>query len=571
MRLRPLILVPVVLFVGLLPQPAAAAVRGSFKVTCPWTHTLPDDPIVFPGQPGASHIHDFFGNVATNANSTRDTMLIGRTACGDWDDAAGYWSPSGYLNGVQIIPLLQRIYYFGDANQSVETIPADLKMIAGTSRATSAAENPHVAWNCGGQANATPLSSHPYDCTPYRGTSSTVDGVVGWVDFPECWDGARLDSSDHVSHMAHKEAGSCPAAHPHMIPRLRLRLHFGIWDPCNGATPCGPTDSDSNVKLTLSSGPYYTLHADFWNTWKQGALDYLVTNCLNAHVQCGATGALTPGSPTLSATAGSAVVHLSWAPPSSGSGITNHNIYRGAASGGETLLATVGNVTSYEDLAVTDGATYSYLVTAVNSYGAGLPSNEVSATPQPPTVPGAPVLSATTASGSAHLSWTAPSDGGSPITNYRIYRGTTSGGETLLTTVGNVTSHDDGGLLNGATYYYQVSAVNAVGEGGLSNEVSVTPQASSVPAAPVLTATSASGKGVTLSWTVPSSGGSAITGYRIYRGTTSGGQNFLVALGNVTSYKDTATRRGITYYYLVTAVNANGEGPPSNEASATAT
>ncbi|MCK5547890.1 MAG: fibronectin type III domain-containing protein [Thermoplasmata archaeon] len=74
------------------------------------------------------------------------------------------------------------------------------------------------------------------------------------------------------------------------------------------------------------------------------------------------------------------------------------------------------------------------------------------------------------------LTWTIPnSDGGSPITNYTIYRGMTSGGETLLTTVGNNLAYTDTGLSNGQIYYYKVSAVNSVGEGPKSNETSATP------------------------------------------------------------------------------------------------
>ena len=77
--------------------------------------------------------------------------------------------------------------------------------------------------------------------------------------------------------------------------------------------------------------------------------------------------------------------------------------------------------------------------------------------------------------------------------------------------------------------------------------------------------TPANGKGVNVAWSVPSNtGGSAITGYRVYRGTTSPGQTTLVAnLGNVLSYKDTTTTRGATYYYAVSAVNSVGEGPKS--------
>jgi fibronectin type 3 domain-containing protein len=141
----------------------------------------------------------------------------------------------------------------------------------------------------------------------------------------------------------------------------------------------------------------------------------------------------------------------------------------------------------------------------------------------------------------------------------------------VLTTLGAVTSYDDTAVSNGTTYFYEVSAVNGVGEGQVSNEVSATPQGATVPGAPVLSASPASGKGVMLSWTSPPNGGSAITGYRIYRSTSAGGEGFLTAVGNVTSYKDTSTKKGTVYYYKVSAVNAVGEGPLSNEASAKAT
>ncbi len=68
-----------------------------------------------------------------------------------------------------------------------------------------------------------------------------------------------------------------------------------------------------------------------------------------------------------------------------------------------------------------------------------------SGNPPPPTAPGAPNLTAASAgNASVALTWTAPaSDGGSPISGYQIWRGTTSGGESLLTTVGVTTSYTD--------------------------------------------------------------------------------------------------------------------------------
>ena len=111
----------------------------------------------------------------------------------------------------------------------------------------------------------------------------------------------------------------------------------------------------------------------------------------------------------------------------------------------------------------------------------------ITASPVQGTPPGAPTgLTATAGNGQASLSWTAPSsNGGVNITSYRAYRGTTSGSETLLTSggcsnLGNVLSCADTGLTNGQTYYYKVSAVNAIGEGTQSGEASSTPVAPGV-------------------------------------------------------------------------------------------
>lgn len=108
-------------------------------------------------------------------------------------------------------------------------------------------------------------------------------------------------------------------------------------------------------------------------------------------------------------------------------------------------------------------------------------------------------LLTTTADSRIMLSWTAPIlDGGSPIISYNIYRGTTSGGETYLTTVEDLKSYTDISLMNGQNYYYKVSAVNDVGEGAMSSEASATPNPGNNPPNAYFTISSTSGNTSTL-------------------------------------------------------------------------
>ena len=100
------------------------------------------------------------------------------------------------------------------------------------------------------------------------------------------------------------------------------------------------------------------------------------------------------------------------------------------------------------------------------------------------TQPGAPSgLAAVAGDGQVAISWTAPSvDGGSAITGYTVYRGTSPNPTSALTTLPVQTTFTDTNAQNATTYYYKVSAVNANGEGPKSNEASATPIAAVAPA-----------------------------------------------------------------------------------------
>jgi hypothetical protein len=269
---------------------ARAFSGGGFIVLCNYSHTLPDDPIVYPNQPGASHSHDFFGNTSTNAFSTYSTMATATTNCRLPLDTAGYWAPTPALAGLPFHAQGRagdmRIYYIQGGASSVQTIPAGLKEIGGNSKATAPVPLWEVRWYCSQNSDVTtPVRNHPYDCTPYARKYSFVDGVIGWVNLPRCWDGTGVGPAD-VKYPTGGSGVTCPSGFGHLLPLVSERIHFGIMDPCNGAKPCGPDDPPTNVALSFSSGPYYTFHVDFWNTWDQPAMNSLVANCINAGLDC---------------------------------------------------------------------------------------------------------------------------------------------------------------------------------------------------------------------------------------------------------------------------------------------
>jgi len=75
-----------------------------------------------------------------------------------------------------------------------------------------------------------------------------------------------------------------------------------------------------------------------------------------------------------------------------------------------------------------------------------------------------------------------------------------------LTVVGDVLSYIDAAVTNGNTYYYEVSAVNGLGEGPSSNEIAATPMPTPDSTSPSITISSPANNSVLSSTTVTVTG-----------------------------------------------------------------
>jgi Domain of unknown function (DUF1996) len=244
-----------------------AELRGvNFVETCRFSHSAPDDPIVFPGKAGASHDHTFVGNRTTSASSTYASLRAGTTSCRRPADTAGYWVPTLRQAGTPIFPLGATIYYRRGTLAPVTTFPNNLRVIAGDATATAPQGMRVTFWSCGAMSGVPPSSTVP-TCPEGRGSFLRLH-----VRFPSCWDGAQLDSADHKSHMAYAVGRRCPSTHPVSVPALTQIFRY-------------PTRGGEG--FTLASGGEFSAHADFLNAWRPGALRRLVDECLNALVHCG--------------------------------------------------------------------------------------------------------------------------------------------------------------------------------------------------------------------------------------------------------------------------------------------
>ena len=195
-----------------------------FVVSCAFSHAAPNDPIVYPRQEGASHMHVFFGNRTTDAWSTYENMIGAETSCEQRLDTASYWAPALLDDGRLVEPEKAVAYYrpgFGIDPTSVQPYPPGLMMIAGDAAVAEAQPASIVAWSCGVGAEREVL---PPTCS----TESTLRMLI---TFPDCWNGVDLDVGGHRDHVHYSSGGQRvedrPSGLQRKVKRRKMRTRVG--------------------------------------------------------------------------------------------------------------------------------------------------------------------------------------------------------------------------------------------------------------------------------------------------------------------------------------------------------
>ena len=258
---------------------------GIFHTICGYSHSLPDDPIVHPGQTGASHMHDFGGNSTTNAFSTLASLQAGTTNCvvnapDPQADRSGYWVPQLYFNGSPVSFSEQQAYYQSGNQPHVNTPPVGLKVVAGNHHATGPQSTRVVKFTCSGSAGSTIGGLNYPPVCPAGSLLKIVIFTPNCLAHSLVVNGA--DGLDDTSQATYAVMGVCPTGFD-PIAQVRLEVKYPAGVDGRGTIAFSPDPGST----TLS--PYYTVHADWFNAWDPTTLNNFVQGCINAGIDCGNT------------------------------------------------------------------------------------------------------------------------------------------------------------------------------------------------------------------------------------------------------------------------------------------
>lgn len=308
-----------------IPSSAAPDVVGAFRFLCGPGQVSRDDPVVYPGKPGAAHPHQFFGNLEADANSTYTSLRkSGGSTCQNELNRSAYWMPAmldGKGNVVR--PDFVSIYYkrrpksypscTTEAKGCVG-IPRGLRFVFGWDQTRPTELQPenatHANFSCvEGWSGFTPPSK---DMVPIMAVCKPGHRLHVSLSTPECWDGVNLDTPNHRGHLADMKRDNnsgrmlCPATHPYIIPQFTMTAAYSIEAGDNPAL--WSLSCDTMLPISMRR-PGVCLHSDYFEAWEDAVrlrweaacIDKLL-NCSDGNLGDGQIMARGPHYPTFKAT-----------------------------------------------------------------------------------------------------------------------------------------------------------------------------------------------------------------------------------------------------------------------------
>ena len=338
----------------------------------------------------------------------------------------------------------------------------------------------------------------------------------------------------------------------------------------------GNTTTNTTPSATISS-----LAQDTQYTFRVAAVNNIGQGVYSANATKSTDAPTLPDAPTISGNPTSTLdsVSISWnEPDNGGSTITSYSVQYVAS--GDSIWTTHqnGNSTANTALSATisslaQDTQYTFRVAAVNNIGQGVYSANVTKSTDAPTVPDAPAISTnpTSTLDSVSISWNEPDNGGSSITSYSVQYVASGDSSWNTHQNGNSTANTTpsatiSSLAQDTQYTFRVAAVNNIGQGVYSANVTKSTDAPTVPDAPAISTNPTSTlDSVSISWNEPDNGGSSITSYSVQyvaSGDSSWNthQNGNSTANTTPSATISSLAQDTQYTFRVAAVNSIGQG-----------
>lgn len=292
--------------IGAIPPSSAPDVLGAFRFICMAGQLRFDDPILFPGQPGQSHLHQFFGNTGADAHSTYESLRrSGDSTCMNRLNRSAYWMPA-MMNGAGKVvrPDWVSIYYKRRPAADPECrraaiacvpLPRGLRFVFGFDMIHPDAPVTGAGYfNCQGpgavQGHYKDIVTAARHCPPGSQIGATINA-------PSCWDGEHLDSPDHRAHVGYASYVNgherCPRTHPYLIPGFTMSTWYTVdatLDRSGEWNERRPTWHLSSDEMHGDDGtmrtPGSTFHADWFGAWDDETMRMWTEHCIDRMLNC---------------------------------------------------------------------------------------------------------------------------------------------------------------------------------------------------------------------------------------------------------------------------------------------